>query len=205
VAHSVTGNNIGLSFIDVLASALGAAVLLFVIFASTPPRTISRAKAVGTFIRYEWKVDEPKALLRIFIYPPNNAPAYPLDPEETAGRVVIGCKEGAEKAGANSILVAGFSPNSGLSDGSGGRTYVLRLNGTGPGDWRVGLKYFARTGDDPLRQAPEIHVTKFYLSPDGTTSPSGGNPTYPPLKYGDEIKSQLAHETGKRENACSKH
>ena len=67
----MTGSNIGLSFIDVLASALGAAVLLFVILASTPPNVSSKAKAVGNFIRYEWQVaKDPKALIRIKIYPP---------------------------------------------------------------------------------------------------------------------------------------
>lgn len=68
--RDVTGAN-ALSFIDVLASALGAAVLLFVILASTPVSFPARAQAAGTFIRYEWTVvGDPGALLWISIKSP---------------------------------------------------------------------------------------------------------------------------------------
>ena len=217
MARDVTGSNIGLSFIDVLASALGAAVLLFVILASTPPQVSSRAKAVGTFIRYEWRVaKDPNALLRIKVYPPDapNAP-YWTDPDATAGSAVIRCR-----AGANSILVVGFSPDSGHDDGTGNRTYVLRLNGIGSGPWRVGLLYYDRIGSDfskppPIQVTPSRVGTDSRSHSDGTavvvraTNASGPAPSVSAdkpvtLQYADELKSPATEEPDKRENLCSK-
>lgn len=222
MARDVTGSNIGLSFIDVLASALGAAVLLFVILASLPPQVSSRARAVNTFIRYEWRVTkDPKALLRIKLYS-SGAPNTPywIDPDDTSGSKTINCKQGS-----NSILVAGFSPQSDLGDDAvakGDRTYILRLNGVSPGRWRVGLVYFDRLGNE-LSNAPsqiEVSLVRISWDSDGRRLEDGRvirgqgsnvTPTAPfpdnekvTLRYADELLSPAIEEGGRRESLCNK-
>ena len=209
MARDVTSSNIALSFIDVLASALGAAVLLFVILASTPPQVISRARAVGTFVRYEWSI---KVRLLCF-----------------GSKFILRIRR---------ILLIGSSPTPlpGMFL-SGARTeptpflpldlhriQMLHLHGhmfcglseMSSGSWRIGLLYYDRTGDVFL-QAPAIDVTATVPLVDsksavrgdpelidkaGSTPVVAGQPVK--LQWAQELRSPVVEETGRRENHCLK-
>src|SRR4051812_18653512 len=125
--RDVTSANIALSFIDVLACALGAAVLLFVILASTPTEVSARTKARGGFIRYEWTVKaDDKALMRILVRGPNDAEDHfsYLSLDDLQGEAVVSCP--AQIKGVSSYVLIGFSPDA-ASDNQETRSYVLRL------------------------------------------------------------------------------
>jgi hypothetical protein len=207
MARDVTGSNIGLSFIDVLASALGAAVLLFVILASTPPDVPSRAHAIGSFIRYEWTVHgDPKALLRLKLYfPDSGGRPYWTDLDDLSG-VAVKC----DVPRTTSILIAGFSPDSGESGATpGDRTYVVRLNGPAPGNWRVGVEYYGRAGgivSKPppirIRASPILADGKVpdnmqqEIDPNGSLTPKPDNEPMT-LQYAGELLSPTVEETVK--------
>jgi hypothetical protein len=148
--QDVTGANTALSFIDVLASALGAAVLRFVILASSPASVTTRAQACGTFIRYGWNIkSDPGALLRIVVSSP-----FPklTELENFAGQAVQ--KFGLN--GVSSYLVMGFARDADETRGGQvkDRTYVLRLNQPGAADWKVGILYYDRV--NTLSSAPPV-------------------------------------------------
>jgi hypothetical protein len=155
--RDATGANIALSFIDVLASALGAAVLLFVLLASTPMSVPSHAQAAGSFIRYQWTVlGDPNALLRISIKSPLDSTTNIIDLKNFSGQAVRKCG----LLGVSSYLLIGFASDADETRGElpHNRTYVLRLNQPVSGAWRVGVFYYDRTGD--LSSAPvNIKVT----------------------------------------------
>jgi hypothetical protein len=214
--RDVTGANTALSFIDVLASALGAAVLLFVILASTPVSVPGRAQAAGTFIRYEWTVvGDPGALLRIAIKSPVIAEPTFIDLQNFSGQAVHKCER--ELPGLSSYLLMGFA-----RDAIGGgtiqnHTYVLRLNQPTPGDWQVSVLYYDRASD--ILSAPsEIHVDTA-VSSDSASSfqPSDvrktdvlGNGPQPVgvgaviIKFGDQLLAPLVQVSGKKgvNNGC---
>ncbi|MCK1266747.1 hypothetical protein IVB44_21455 [Bradyrhizobium sp. 49] len=154
--QDVTGANTALSFIDVLASALGAAVLLFVILASTPIAAPGRAQASGAFIRYEWTiVGDPGALLRISVKSPSGFTLIPID--EFSGQAVRKCGV----AGAASYLLMGFARDAVAGPDLQGndRTYVLRVNRPVQGDWQVGVWYYDRNSEIISSAPREIRIT----------------------------------------------
>ena len=193
-SRSVTGSNIGLSFIDVLASAMGAAVLLFVIFASTPPQTPSKVHAVGTFLRYEWHVKGTAgALMVVKIYHGDQgvAPIWTSPQLATIEPAVVYCPV----PGIQSILFAGFSADSGVApDGNGGvradvdRTYVLRINDPNRGKWRANIVYFDWAGDQVLSGPPTVHVTESPVAADSSVQTNADEPKFD-LAFGQEQPS----------------
>ncbi|WP_376702509.1 hypothetical protein RQ479_21185 [Mesorhizobium sp. ISC25] len=156
--RDVTGANTALSFIDVLASALGAAVLLFVILASTPVSVAGRAQAAGGFIRYEWTISDPAALLRLSIRSPSSSGGDPrfIDLKNFDGETVSA--DGL--AGVSSYLLMGFAAGAEDTESrqSGKRTYVLRLNQPEKGVWQVGVLYYDRADSIPTGPS-DIQVT----------------------------------------------
>src|SRR5262249_52411017 len=146
-----------LSFIDVLASALGASVLLFVILASTPTSVATPAEAAGTFIRYEWKVlGDPAALLRIVVKSPSDQKSNIINLKNFSGPAVQ--KSGFP--GVSSYVLIGFDSDVDETRGASlhDRTYILRLNRPALGDWQVGIFYYDRT-DDISSPFTDIRVT----------------------------------------------
>lgn len=170
MARSVTGSNIGLSFIDVLASALGAAVLLFVILASTPIATTSGAHACGTFLRYEWSVSgDPDARLRLVVSSPDQNTGLPqvIDLDELNSSTIIKRQISAE----SSMALFGFAQNARDRDGRNQRHYVLRLNQPTPGLWSVGLLFFDRPNRS-LAAAPSDISIRTKLSSEAGPAPA---------------------------------
>jgi hypothetical protein len=182
---SATGANIALSFIDVLACALGAVVLLFVVFAALQAPTIARPKSSQTFLRFEWKIkDDTAALLRLKIKPPNSAAdeprlasrndAYYVDLADirhqngpircrlpgTRSHSLIGFDIAIGADGTRSAIDAvdqSLSKTANHSD----TVFVFRLNRPAAGEWRIGLVYFDRADSalkrrDPLRVITDI-------------------------------------------------
>ena len=140
MAKNVTGGNIALSLIDVLASALGAAVLLFVILASTPTTVASRAQACGTFVRYEWTVTGgSEALLRLMITAPNTERYNIVELSALDGGPVVE----SHFPGVRSATVFGFSPSAAQNTVQD-RHFVLRLNQPAEGTWKIGVLYYGR-------------------------------------------------------------
>jgi hypothetical protein len=205
--RDVTGANTALSFIDVLASALGAAVLLFVILASTPVSVPGKAQAAGTFIRYEWTViGDPGALLRISIKPPSNDTAF-IDLANFSGETVRKC----ELPGVSSYLLMGFARDAAGAGPSQDRTYVLRLNQPTPGEWEVGVLYYDRAAD--ISSPPQTIQVRTVISNDanqtfspsdfrkiniqGNALPVGAGPVET-LKFGDRLLAPVIDEHGKK-------
>jgi hypothetical protein len=210
--RDVTGANTALSFIDVLASALGAAVLLFVILASTPVSIPGRAQAAGTFIRYEWTViGDPGALLRISIKAPLSEAKF-IDLDNFSGETVRKC----ELPGVSSYLLMGFARDAAGGGQTPDRTYVLRLNQPTPGGWQVGALYYDRASD--ILNPPEKIQVRTTISNDskdsfapsdfrkidvlGNALPVGGAPET--LKFGDQLLAPVINVRGKKgtNNGC---
>lgn len=171
MTRSVTGSNIGLSFIDVLASALGAAVLLFVILASTPIAKTSRAHACGTFLRYEWLITgEPGARLRLVVTSPDRAAGLPqvIDLSELNTSTVIEHQISV----ASSMALFGFAQNAVVGEAGSQRHYVLRLNQPTPGLWVVGLLFFDHANRS-LTAAPADIAIRTNISSDAGAAPPG--------------------------------
>ena len=211
--RDVTGANTALSFIDVLASALGAAVLLFVILASTPVSVPGRAQAAGTFIRYEWTVvGDPGALLRISVKSPISGAASFIDLANFSGQTVHKC----ELPGVSSYMLLGFARDAKGIAQTNNRTYVLRLNQPTPGGWQVGVLYYDRSGD--ILSAPNDIQVRTIISTDsdgsfapsefalkdvlGSQKPVGNG--IATLKFGDQLLAPVVSEGGNRgtNNGC---
>lgn len=208
--RNATGSNMALSFIDVLASALGAAVLLFVVLAATPPvPSIGHAEIEGTFIRYEWSVDDPNALMRISIEKDQaSAAAGFLDLQDLRGPLVVHCPSNIR--GLSSYLLMGFA--AGAETGSKGRTFVLRLNKPAPGSWKVGIMYYQRSDDMSSGPKP-VNITAKVESDSSTVPAAGatrltaeGNSTvvgeHAQLGFGDQYLSPVVVETAPQSKDC---
>lgn len=155
--RDVTGANLVLSFIDVLASALGAAVLLFVILASSPISVPGKAQAAGGFIRYEWTVSDLDALMRLVLSRDGGDSQY-IDLDQLEGDAV----RTAGLGGVASYALIGFADAvAENSKTSSERTYILQLNRPTAGSWQVGILYFDRNGSENDSPTAEVttHVT----------------------------------------------
>lgn len=217
IHRDVTSGNIALSFIDVLASALGAAVLLFVILASTPTSVTSRSKAQGGFLRYEWSVQaDEKALLRILVRgpydDPSGEPKY-LSLGDLEGETVVDCP--ATIKGIASYALIGFAPDSTPGD-QPTRTYILRLNKPAKGDWQVGIMYYRYketitsklapvmvTGSPPAKDkmAQEQLGTRKMISAIGEPLSVDDSP-HIQLPYGAQLLSPVVTEGGSDPTGC---
>jgi hypothetical protein len=147
------GQNLALSFLDVLANALGAVVLLFVAFAALQAPQAEGSRSTRPFIRFEWTVaDDPGALMRVRLVAPSGASGrvYYVDPD-------VGPRGGTPLCalpGTQSHALLGFDvawsptaaygatrdPTRSLRD----RTFVLRLHEPVAGEWKADAIYFDR-------------------------------------------------------------
>ncbi|MCO6414633.1 hypothetical protein JYK14_00355 [Siccirubricoccus sp. KC 17139] len=183
-----------LSFLDVLANALGAMVLLFVALAALQAPQAGGSKAAIPFVRFEWTVhQDPGALLRIRVTPPSAViMRYAPEPavEHTAFYVGVDQLERAAGPaqctlpGMRSHSLIGFdvawSPNAAYAASDDpnrplrNRTFVLRLHDPEPGSWRADAMYFDRADGVLLRRDP-LHVTL-------TTSTDRSSSADPPFR-----------------------
>lgn len=207
-SRDITGSNTALSFIDVLASALGAAVLLFVILASTPVSVGGHAQAAGAFIRFEWTVSsDPGALLRLQIRSPLNPSLPPIELSQFNGHVIVPCAI----PGIDSYALIGFGESAAPSSPAGAnsdRTYILRLNKPIKGMWAASVIYYDRAGgitarpkditvttavsfdSNAQRADNSIQLTDVH----GTASP--GSNTSQLMHFGDELRAPTIMEVG---------
>lgn len=173
---SLHRNSSLVSLLDVFSCGFGAAILLGFIF------SVSRDDAepptyMEDFATVEATSRDPHALLQFVLIPPDGGPPLFIDPHERASR----SQEAVLKADHLAVPMTYFTyggsaqPQGGLrrtSQDTGAvvdapeRRYLLYITSVMSGEWRLGVRYFDRSGgelDGPSQRAALARPVKVHL------------------------------------------
>lgn len=126
----------GLSFLDTVSAGFGAAIFLFLIFATLPIESASSLIGSEQFIHLQLEWDEPSAILELIVHTPEGETIRVFDNQDAAtANPFTGLveKESTEWQGALVFGESHFGENSLVSTENGKRRISLRIIGPCPG------------------------------------------------------------------------
>ncbi|QDG51141.1 hypothetical protein FIV42_10455 [Persicimonas caeni] len=155
---SLHRNSSLVSLLDVFSCGFGAAILLGFIF------SVSRDDAepptyMEDFATIEVTASDPHALLQFVLIPPNGGPPLFIDPSDRAGHGREAVLKAKQVPVPITYFTYGGSPQAhgglkltnhetGTVSNAQSRRYLLYITSVMSGQWRLGVRYFNRSGDE---------------------------------------------------------